>query len=247
MSHSSLLYARNSGNSYYFRSYIPKDLVAHFEGLKEFRISLKCAIKSRSNSLCKRLNNIVSRLYEEIRHGIKTLNIEQIKEILRVEIRKQILHAHHVYEGTNRWSKSGVTESLKSIQLNELNIKDKLEIKPGRRVEFGNHVYGMDLIKKPVCFSKDCNTEILDWDTIKNRRLILRYWRNGDQFKPLGLNGSQKVSDFLINNKIDRFSKDDQVILTADDDIIWVCGMRIDESVKVTSRTKQTVELQRFN
>ena len=114
-------------------------------------------------------------------------------------------------------------------------------------MEFGNHVYGMNLIKKPICFSKDCNTEILDWDTIKNRRLILRYWRNGDQFKPLGLNGCQKVSDFLINNKIDRFSKDDQVILTADDDIIWVCGMRIDESVKVTSRTKQTVELQRFN
>ena len=133
------------------------------------------------------------------------------------------------------------------LRKQERRIKDKLEIKPGRRVEFGNHVYGMDLIKKPVCFSKDCNTEILDWDTIKNRRLILRYWRNGDQFKPLGLNGSQKVSDFLINNKIDRFSKDDQVILTADDDIIWVCGMRIDESVKVTSRTKQTVELQRFN
>ena len=132
------------------------------------------------------------------------------------------------------------------LRKQQKRIKDKLEIKPGRKVKFGHHVYGMDLIKKPIYFSKDCNTEILDWDTIKNRKLILRYWRKGDQFEPLGLNGCQKVSDFLINNKIDRFSKDDQVILTADDDIIWVCGMRIDESVKVTSGTKQTVELQRF-
>ena len=127
MSHPTLLYTRNSGNSYYFRSYIPKDLVAHFEGLKEFRISLKCAIKSRSNSLCKRLNKIVSRLYQEISHGIKTLNIEQIKEILRVEIRKQILHAHHVYEGTNRWKESGIKSSLKSIAEKESNLKETLE------------------------------------------------------------------------------------------------------------------------
>ena len=34
---------------------------------------------------------------------MKELSIEDIKEILRTEIRKQILHAHHVYEGTNRW------------------------------------------------------------------------------------------------------------------------------------------------
>ena len=131
MSHPTLLYTRNSGNSYYFRSYIPKDLVAHFEGLKEFRISLKCAIKSRSNSLCKRLNNIVSKLYEEIRHGIKKLNIEQIKEILRVEIRKQILHAHHVYEGTNRWKESGIKSSLKSIAEKESNFKETLETNLG--------------------------------------------------------------------------------------------------------------------
>ena len=58
---------------------------------------------------------------------MKPLTIEEIKEILRIEIRKQILHAHHVYEGTNRWSDSGVTESLKSVQLNESNLKEKLE------------------------------------------------------------------------------------------------------------------------
>ena len=43
----SLLTFPNSGNTYYFRSFIPVDLIEHFGGIKEFRISLKCAIKSR--------------------------------------------------------------------------------------------------------------------------------------------------------------------------------------------------------
>ena len=121
-----LLYKPNSGNSYFFRSRIPKDLVDHFGGLREFRISLKCAIKSRSLKTTKVLNRIVSTIYEEIRQGMKSLEIEDIKEILRTEIRKQILHAHHVFEGTNRWDESGVQKSLDSIQKKETNLKDVL-------------------------------------------------------------------------------------------------------------------------
>ena len=102
-------------------------MFAHFGGLKEFRIFLKFAIRARSNSLCKRLNKIVSRLYQEIRHGIKTMNIDKKKEILRVEIRKQILHAHHISEGTNRWNESGIQSSLKSFAEKESNLKETLE------------------------------------------------------------------------------------------------------------------------
>ena len=57
---------------------------------------------------------------------MKSLDIDDIKEILRVEIRKQILHTHHLFEGTNRWSESGVENSLKSVQLKESNLKETL-------------------------------------------------------------------------------------------------------------------------
>ena len=122
-----LLYTANSGNSYFFRSRIPKDLVDHFGGLREFRLSLKCAIKSRSVKITRVLSKIVSKIYEEIRQGMKSLEIEDIKEILRIEIRKQILHAHHVDLGTNKWDDSGVEKSLDSIQKKETNLKDVLK------------------------------------------------------------------------------------------------------------------------
>ena len=123
-----LIYARKSGDTYYFRSYIPKDLIDHFSGLREFRLSLKCAIKSRSVKITRVLSKIVSKIYEEIRQGMKSLEIEDIKEILRIEIRKQILHAHHVDLGTNKWDDSGVEKSLGSIQKKETNLKDVLKL-----------------------------------------------------------------------------------------------------------------------
>ena len=58
---------------------------------------------------------------------MKSLDIDDIKEILRVEIRKQILHTHHLFEGTNKWSESGVENSLKSVQLKESNLKETLD------------------------------------------------------------------------------------------------------------------------
>ena len=122
-----LVYARKSGDTYYFRSFIPKDLIDHFGGLREFRLSLKSAIKSRSVKITRVLSKIVSKIYEEIRQGMKSLEIEDIKEILRIEIRKQILHAHHVDLGTNKWDDSGVEKSLDSIQKKETNIKDVLK------------------------------------------------------------------------------------------------------------------------
>ena len=122
----SLITVPNSGNTYYFRRKIPTDLIEHFGGLKEFRISLKCTIKSRSIRTTKILNQKVSGIFEDIRQGMKSLEIEDIKEILRVEIRKQILHAHHVDLGTNKWSDSGVEKSLDTTEKKDLNLRETL-------------------------------------------------------------------------------------------------------------------------
>ena len=122
-----LICSPNSGDTYYFRTYIPSDLIEYFDGVRQFRVSLKCAIKSRSLRITKVLDVKVSSLFEEIRIGMKSLDIEQIKEILRIEIRKQILHSHRVREGTNRWDDDAIKSSLESIQKKEISLKDRLK------------------------------------------------------------------------------------------------------------------------
>ena len=190
----SLISFPNSGNTFYFRSRIPSDLREHFGGMKEFRLSLKCAIKSRSIKISRVLDRKVLRLYETIRQGMKPLTIEEIKEILRIEIRKQILHAHHVYEGTNRWSDSGVTESLKSVQLNESNLKEKLES------SFRSYQGEIDSKLEEILTSLDIevNKNSVDFKKLRNKFIDL-YLIRYDWIKDLLNESGKNDSDFKMN------------------------------------------------
>lgn len=61
----------------------------------------------------------------------------------------------------------------------------------------------------------------------------------GDRFTPLGMRGSQKLKDFFINVKVPRFRRGRcPVVEDCSGKIIWVGGFRIDDSVKVTEKTK---------
>jgi tRNA(Ile)-lysidine synthase len=62
--------------------------------------------------------------------------------------------------------------------------------------------------------------------------LLLRRWRPGDWFVPLGMQGRKKVSDFLVDRKIPRNLKKDVLVLCSGDDIIWLPGLRIDGRFK---------------
>ena len=78
---------------------------------------------------------------------------------------------------------------------------------------------------------------MIDAKKIRNKTLTLRLWNKGDRFKPIGMKGSKKLSDYFIDEKIDIFSKMKQWLLLDGDKIIWVCGRRISDDIKVTSRT----------
>ncbi|MED5554256.1 MAG: tRNA lysidine(34) synthetase TilS, partial [Candidatus Neomarinimicrobiota bacterium] len=121
----------------------------------------------------------------------------------------------------------------------------QLELKIGEKCNFGGYNYKMNNCVDNIFFSEDPNDELLDLSVIENKKLVLRFWKPGDRFKPLGMNGNQKISDFLINNKVNIFEKDHQTVLTADGQIIWVCGYRIDDSVRISDSTKNIIRIKR--
>jgi len=77
----------------------------------------------------------------------------------------------------------------------------------------------------------------LDFDKLKFP-LLLRLWRTGDRFKPLGLSGTKKISDFLNDIKISGPAKKQQYVLCAGNEIVWLVGYRIDHRYRVTNSTK---------
>jgi len=62
----------------------------------------------------------------------------------------------------------------------------------------------------------------------------IRFWRQGDSFRPLGVDGTQKLQDFFINNKIPRRQRSKiPLLVDAGERIAWVIGYRLSEEFKV--------------
>lgn len=83
----------------------------------------------------------------------------------------------------------------------------------------------------------------LDADLVKFP-LILRKWKMGDTFSPLGIKTKQKLSDYFINKK---FTKDEKkaswLLCNNDGEIIWLVGHQINEHFKITSNTKSILKI----
>ena len=66
----------------------------------------------------------------------------------------------------------------------------------------------------------------------------LRYRKAGDRFIPFGMNSFKKLKNFLIDEKVPLKERDNIVLFTDAEKIIWVSGYRIDQRVAVSNETK---------
>ena len=109
--------------------------------------------------------------------------------------------------------------------------------------KIGKYHFNLNKIIHSKKFTSNNSKELIDFDLIKKKSLILRPWENGDKMIPLGMKNFKKISDILIDNKINRFEKKNKYILCSNDKIIWLCGLKLDERFKITSKTKSFAEL----
>jgi len=89
----------------------------------------------------------------------------------------------------------------------------------------------------------DSHLAILDSDLI-TFPLKLRRWKAGDQFRPLGLKGTKKISDFLINNKVSLPDKQNIWVVESGSQIAWVVNHRIDDRYRITPGTKHILSIE---
>ena len=139
----------------------------------------------------------------------------------------------------NRWTllhDRGLIIAKRNIKTDS---KVEIKIRPNKTVFFYNMIYHIIINQNKAKLSNSRNQEIVDWSRFKDKQLRIRIWTEGDVFQPLGMKNKKKVSDFLINEKIDNISKKTQSVLTVDGEIAWVCGLRISDWAKITKDTKQ--------
>ena len=95
-------------------------------------------------------------------------------------------------------------------------------------------------LEKTTDFVIDKSSHVAQLDADKIQfPLTLRHWQHGDRFHPLGMKGSKLLSDFFVDQKFTEWQKQNICLLvSADGDILWVVGQRIDDRYKVSSETK---------
>ncbi len=85
-------------------------------------------------------------------------------------------------------------------------------------------------------------SEIISADNLEDI-FILRSWKNGDKFIPLGMKNFKKVSDFLTEQKVPSNKKKEQLVLINGNKIIWVVGHRIDNRFRILKNSKKIFRL----
>jgi len=118
-----------------------------------------------------------------------------------------------------------------------------LVVNPGEYPFWKQYIFEIKKVKKPLNFlGKDKTTEWIDADKLV-KPLQIRTVKPGDRFYPVNFNGSKKVSDFFIDEKIPVYERYSYPILTCKTGIIWICGKRLDDRFKITDKTKNVLKI----
>ena len=173
-------------------------------------------------------------LYEIIEpYGFTSKQTIEIIKLLSSESGRVVYSTYHRIIKNRKWL---IIAPLQDKDSQIFIIEDENSV-----MDFENGRLTLKLLKDATADSS-LNIAILDAKQI-HFPLILRKWKTGDYFYPLGMKKKKKISRFLIDQKISKTGKEKVCVIEMNKKIIWVVGLRIDERFKITPQTTQTLRI----
>lgn len=171
-------------------------------------------------------------LFEELsQYGFSYDTIEQVVESLHSQAGKMFYSSTHQLLRDREYfvliERHEVEQSVVKIDKDCQSIDNPVSLK----FDLVDRTDVLDVANDPFVATLDYDKLIFP--------LELRPWQSGDKFMPFGMANLKKISDFLIDQKISLVEKGKVYVLTSNNEIVWVVGMRIDNRFKITENTKR--------
>ncbi|HMG81962.1 MAG TPA: tRNA lysidine(34) synthetase TilS [Ferruginibacter sp.] len=175
-------------------------------------------------------------VYEIIKeYGFTAHQTTDAVSLLQSETGKYIQSATHRMIKNRNWI---IISPNQSTEAQHILIEDNQW-----SIEFSKGIVGLEKLSN-TNFKIQNNALIaqLNADAI-TFPLLLRKWKQGDYFYPLGMQKKKKLSRFFIDQKLSLSDKQNIWVIEMDKKIVWIVGLRIDDRFKITPATKQVLAI----
>lgn len=174
-------------------------------------------------------------LYEIIKdYGFTAAQAGEVEKLLFSESGKYVSSATHRVLRNRKW--------LLITPVNDAGAAHFVIAANDAVTNFPGGVLHLQQKDSPGKIDTDPNSVQLDAKDIRFP-LLLRKWKTGDYFYPLGMEKKKKLSRFFIDQKLSLHQKENTWVLESNKRIIWVAGLRIDNRFKLTPATTSTLQL----
>lgn len=184
----------------------------------------------------KALNTIVWEIIKQF--DFNAAQVVEVKKLFDAENGSFVNSTSHRIIKNRNW--------LVIAPLQTLNAQNILIEKNTDNIVFENGILSIQQKEKNIRLEKDNNVACLDSTGIKFP-LLLRKWKQGDYFYPLGMQKKKKLSRFFIDQKLSLTEKEKAWVVESDKKILWVIGYRIDDRFKLTDKTKSVIRIELLN
>ncbi len=179
------------------------------------------------------LKTIVFEIISEF--GFTAAQINDVVDLLDAENSKYVQAATHRIIKNRSWL---IIAPLQNEESSFVLIEEN-----DQQVSTAGFQLQLSIANKPDAEMNTANTiALLDASTV-TFPLLLRKWKTGDYFYPLGMKKKKKLARFFIDQKLSRTEKENVWVLESNKKIIWVVGHRIDDRFKISASTKSLLKI----
>ena len=175
-------------------------------------------------------------IYEIIKDfGFTSTRVPEVVDLLESETGKYLSSSSHRIIKNRNWILISPQQTSEAANI--------LIEKSDKKVVFSAGELSLEVVDyENIAIANSNFTTTLDRGEV-TFPLLLRKWKQGDYFYPLGMRKKKKLSRFFIDQKLSKTDKENVWVLEMNKKIMWIVGHRIDERFKIQTSTKQVLKI----